>query len=252
MEVLHSLKKLYLEAKEVVDLSIRNLPLSLTNLYLNLARIDEAFLTRNIENMSYIKVLQLRGTLSYFNLDNCTNLQNLSLIGSIDNLFNFELLRNLCRQLERVNIDLKKIGEKTFKLFEGCHFPHLVDFSARYIEINILRKEFLNRFPIVTKLSLCNCKIGLIENDSFSNSQQLNLLDLSYNQIYLIKESFFSNLTYLETLDLGSNEISLIEKNSFSKLQKLKVLNLSFNDILENFNPKYIGLIESKDLFIGK
>ena len=69
---------------------------------------------------------------------------------------------------------------------------------------------------------------------------------------YLIKESFFSNLSYLEKLDLGSNEINLIEKNSFSKLQKLKVLNLSFNDILENFNPKYIGLIESKDLFIGK
>jgi Leucine-rich repeat (LRR) protein len=79
-----------------------------------------------------------------------------------------------------------------FKLFDGCNFPYLVDLNIEYFKINRLTKEFINRLPMHKKLNMTNCEIEVIESDSFSNMQQLTLLNLSSNRIGFIEENTFS------------------------------------------------------------
>ena len=193
-------------------------------------KIDEDIISRLLEHVKIIEKLNLRGgTFSYFNLDNLFNLRELSLIGKIDSLFNFGLLRNLCKQLESVNIDLRNIREKTFKLFEGCHFPYLVDFRARSIEITVLRKEFLNRFPIIRNLNLCDCYIDVIEHKSFSNLQQLRILDLSRNQIKSIEKNAFSALKNLEKVNLSYNKLGQFDPTDFGLSTDINIVNINFS-----------------------
>lgn len=222
---------MYLKVNAVdVDFSIRNLPsLRALNLSTRSFTINDNILTRLLEHAQHIEELNLRGgTFSYFNLDSLFNLRELSLIGSIDSLFNFELLTNLCKQLESVNIDLRNIGEKTFKLFEGCHFPYLIDFRGRAIEINILRKVFLDRFPMVRNLNLCDCNIEKIEHKSFSNSHQLRILDLSRNQIKSIEKNAFSALKNLEKVFLSYNNLEEIEPTFLGLSADFNIENLRF------------------------
>ena len=69
-------------------------------------------------------------------------------------------------------------------------------------------------------LSIYDFNISVIENDSFSNLEQLYFLDLSCNQILFIK------------------------KNAFSKLKNLQEVNLHEN-YFKKFDTKSIGLRES-------
>ena len=151
IEGLSSLKKLQLEAMiEEVDLSIKNLP-SLTNLSLSIAgSINDDIVTRLFDQVHHIQELHLQGRFSYFNLNNFVNLRILSLLGSINEKFNFELFKNLCYQLEDIRIRIYNIKhEKTFfKLFDAYKFPYLVDLTIEYLYINRLKQEFINRLPI--------------------------------------------------------------------------------------------------------
>lgn len=68
----------------------------------------------------------LEGNFSYLNLnlDNFVNLKTLSLYGNINGNFNIELFKNLCNQLE--NLEIEKFDEETFlTLFDGHHFLNL-------------------------------------------------------------------------------------------------------------------------------
>ena len=178
--------------------------------------------------MSHIQELYLHGELCYFNLDSLVNLRLLSLSGLINPNFNFELLKNLGKQLECITISLSNIDEKTlFKLFDGYKFPYLVDFTLMHFRTNRLKKEFLNRLPMHRQLIITDCSIQVIEHDSFSNMQQLT------------------------SLNLTRNRIEIIEKNTFSKLKNLKTLNLSKNK-LTNFDRSFIGLENSVKVNIEK
>lgn len=123
-------------------------------------------------------------------MDNLVNLRVLSLAGKINEDFNFELFKNLSYQLENITIGLRNIDEKTLtKQFDGYNFPCLRDFTLKYFNINRLRKEVINRFSMLRRLFITNCKIEVIESDSFSNFKQLTWLDLSENLIKLIEEN---------------------------------------------------------------
>jgi hypothetical protein len=115
LEGLSSLKYLYLIANtSEVEFSIKSLP-SLTRLYLYISgTIDEYKVTRLLDQLQHIQELYFNGKLSYFNLDSLVNLRELSLSGTIDERFNFELFKNLCKQLENLKIEIKNIDENAF------------------------------------------------------------------------------------------------------------------------------------------
>lgn len=225
IEGLSSLKILHLAANSAeVDISFKNLN-SLRHLYVNITcKIDENIMTGILEQVPTIEELYLHGNISYINLDRLVNLRELSIAGTIDTEnFNFELLKNLCKQLEKLKIVLTNLDEKGFfKLFDACNFPYLVYFVLRFFNVKRLKKEYINRFPTLKQLYIVECSIETIETDSFSNLEQLCWLNLDRNQIEFIVENAFKPLKNLQTIDLRKNKFDL-----------------------KNFDPKFVGLKES-------
>ena len=233
IEGLSSLKTLHLGsyAREI-HFSIRNLP-SLINLSVysdSSCRIDEKFVKILFDQVPNIQELHLDGKLCYFNLDDFVNLRTLSISGSIFESFNFELFKNLSKQLENIKIGLFINEENFFKLFVGYNFPYLQDFSIENFEMKRLKKEFLNRLPTHTRLNIRECEIEVIESDSFSNMQQLTSLDLSLNHIEFIEENAFSKLNNLQTLDLRHN-CSLEFDRKFTGLGNSVKVKVKFTDV---------------------
>ena len=151
--------------------SIRNL-CALNRLTLDLISftIDDHFITSFLNQVQHIERLILCGNFSYFNIDSLVNLKFLSLNGTIKASFNIILFKNLCNQLEGLKVDLTNIDEKTFlKLFDGHTFSKLLKLSIINCNLNILKKEFTNRFPALRKLFIIGCNVKTIENDAFSN-----------------------------------------------------------------------------------
>ena len=168
IEGLSSLKTFHLRsyAREI-HFSIRNLP-SLINLSVysdSSCRIDEKFVKILLDQVPNIQELHLDGKLCYFNLDDFVNLRTLSISGSIFESFNFELFKNLSKQLENIKIGLFINEENFFKLFVGYNFPYLQDFSIENFEMKRLKKEFLNRLPTHRRLNISYCNIQVIESD---------------------------------------------------------------------------------------
>ena len=166
-----------------------------------------------LDKVRHIEQLYLRGEFSYFNLDNLVNLKVLSLYGSINESFNFDLFKNLCNRLEDLNIILNNFDEKIFsKLFDGNKFSKLKSFSIRNYNMKRLKKEFINRFPNIYQLFISDCNLEEIEADAFSNFRHLCCLDLSQNQLKFIEKDTFSNLKNLQKLDLSENKLTNLSK----------------------------------------
>ena len=192
-------------------------------------KIDESFVKRLLDQVPNIQELHLDGKLSYFTLDDFVNLRTLSIGGKIDESFNFEIFKNLSKQLENITIGLFINEEIFFKLFDGYNFPYLQDFSIENIEMKRLKKEFINRLPKHTRLNIRECEIEVIESDSFSNIQQLTSLNLSQNEIELIEENAFSKLNNLQTIDLRLN-YSLEFDRKFTGLGNSVEVNIEYDD----------------------
>ena len=67
---------------------------------------------------------------------------------------------------------------------------------------------------------MTNCRIEVMEYDSFSNMQQLCILDLNQSQIQIIEKNAFSNLKKLEKLNLSYNKLTKVDRE-FIGLSKL-------------------------------
>ena len=160
-----------------------------------------------------LQELDLNGNFSYFNLDNFVNLKRLTLDGTIDDSFNFELFKNLCNQLELLSIRFTDIDFKTlFKLFDDYHFPYLQFLTFSGCVIQRVDKYFINRFPLLSNLYITKCHIETIEDEAFSNLKQLFHLSLSENQIRFIGKNAFSNLNNLKILNLANNGFTYIDR----------------------------------------
>ena len=184
----------------------------MTTLSLLINTVDENIIKQLLDQVNHIKYLFLRGTFSYFNLDDLVNLKLLSLVGTINDDFNFELFRNLCYQIEYLKIQLSNIDEKNFlKLFSRYSFSHLMSFVAIGCKLKRLKKIYISRFPVLTNLFIIDCNIEVIEHKAFSNVKSLRFLDLSQNRIKFIEKKTFSILKNLEVLDLSSNELTDVD-----------------------------------------
>ena len=201
--------------------------------------IDEQILTEFLDKMPNIEQLSLKGRLSHFSLDNFYNLKKLSLNGTINDDFNFELFKNLCYQLERLSFSLIKDYEIIEKLLAGHRFPNLELFSIRECEIRRVKKNFIDHFPALIYLTLSECNLETIESGAFSNIKQIVHLDLSCNLLKTLEKQTFSDLTNLELLYLRSNPLEgnseSIDKDMFTNMKHLNEHNWNTSEYLQSY-----------------
>ena len=106
----------------------------------------ENFVTKLFHQLPHIQDLQLQNYLFLLQFGySFVNLRQLSLYGDIFGIFNFELFKNLCNQLENIKIRIHRINEKKFfKLFDGYNFPYLVDLTIEFLDMKRLTYEKIN------------------------------------------------------------------------------------------------------------
>ena len=189
--------------------------------------MDENIITQLLDQLNGIEQLNLYGNYSYFNLDKFVNLKKLILDGTIKEDFNFKLFKKLCFQLEELTISSSEINDEIlFKLFKGHRFSKLLFFKIVKCNITILKKKFIDKFPMIRILYVCECNLEKIEKNAFSKLKKLFYLNLSYNCLKRLDQKVFSKLTDLSYLILDNNRLENIEKNMFSNLKYLEELKL--------------------------
>jgi Leucine-rich repeat (LRR) protein len=100
-------------------------------------------------------------------------------------------------------------------------------------------------------LHLNNNKIGQIENRTFSDLPELQILNLRANFIDELFDHSFSTLQRLEELNLGQNRIAKIQTDAFIGLQNLKILYLDDNSLHQVPASALIPLVNLAELYIG-
>lgn len=127
-----------------------------------------------------------------------------------------------------------------------------LDFS--YNQLEYLPNEFFSNLTSLQLFNIQNNKIVLIKNNIFnydnSTLKGFKEIYLQHNKINTIEENSFLNLKNLEILDLRFNKIEFIFKNSFGNLSNLKYLGLSFNKIFNIENDCFLNLNSLKYLDI--
>ncbi|NWS28468.1 LRTM1 protein, partial [Polioptila caerulea] len=86
--------------------------------------------------------------------------------------------------------------------------------------------------PEIQILQLQNNRIWRINQNAFTATPLLKILDLSNNSLSSVAPGAFQKLRYLQVLNLTRNLIHYIENRTFSFLPRLKELDLSSNSII--------------------
>lgn len=86
--------------------------------------------------------------------------------------------------------------------------------------------------PEIQILQLQNNRIWRINQNAFTGTPLLKILDLSNNSLSSLVPGAFQKLQYLQVLNLTRNLIHYIENKTFSFLPHLKELDLSSNSII--------------------
>ncbi|KAJ3645035.1 hypothetical protein Zmor_022725 [Zophobas morio] len=83
---------------------------------------------------------------------------------------------------------------------------------------------------ITESLTITNNKLTSVKKGTFRNIQ-LKKIHLHNNRIKILEDVSFSNLSNLEILNLDQNNLQALNPNAFVVLPKLSTLNLMFNQI---------------------
>lgn len=221
--------------------------------------IDRNTIEEILCQLPLIEELHLCGNLSYFNLDGFFNLRILGLWGTLNDDFNFEILKKLCIQLESLSIyfqspDFKmRCDARILKLLNDLHFPNLQSFSIINCNVSKVTKKFIDQFPTLRALNIVKCNLEAIEDGAFSSLKQLVHLDLKLNLFVSLKNHYFSELINLENLYLSHNRLEFIEDKVFSNLKNLQEIDLSNNELSESVvdSKLFICLPNLLRIFIG-
>lgn len=82
----------------------------------------------------------------------------------------------------------------------------------------------------MTRLTITNCNISLIEIGAFFNFADLELINLSHNRISHLSRQVFAPVLYkLRTLKLNNNKLTSLANEFFEKLPSLREVNLAHN-----------------------
>ena len=217
--------------------------------------IDQNKIEEVLEQLQNIEEFMLGGKLSYFNLDSLFNLKSLSLTGTLNDDFNFEILKKLRIQLESLIIhsfsgeSVYWDDESILKLLNDIHFPNLQCLRISDSYFSKVTKKFIDQFPMLRKLLIMKSFLEIIEADAFSNLKHLDCLNLDGNRLKTLKKQYFSELVNIGYLVLRNNPLEFIEKNVFSNLKNLRTLHLS-NNQLSLFDPESIDALNSVEIFV--
>ena len=105
--------------------------------------------------------------------------------------------------------------------------------------------------PTLTKIELIWNSITEISRDSFSNLNQLEVLQLDGNVIKKIGRDSLRGLSSLKNLTLETNGLKKIEAGSFKDLTNLEVLRMKSNFISKLEPGVFSGLNNIKYIFLG-
>lgn len=200
---------------------------------LSIPRIDENNTAGLFDHLKNIEKLSLTGNLFYFNLDSLVNLKSLTLFGNIHDCFNFELFKNISNKLNHLSIRTGEFEsivnyDIILKLFNGHDFSALTSLDIRRCLMKRLEKKFLEQFPKLQILRMNHCYLNSIEDDTFSNSNIVNL-DLSINFITALYKRDFSKLINLKYFNMSSNSLDSIENGIFSNMENLRLIDVTDN-----------------------
>ncbi|PIK41411.1 hypothetical protein BSL78_21736 [Apostichopus japonicus] len=125
------------------------------------------------------------------------------------------------------------------------------DFSGvqRLLKIQINRCNVLNiengTFENLTELEMLNLdsnRLTTIDVNLFRGLHSLRFLDLSYNDIIIIQNGSFTDLPLLNQLNMRGNNLENLTAGTFSGLHYLTILYLYYNDIDSIENGTFIDL----------
>lgn len=201
--------------------------------------------TKLFDYLPNIEELGLDGKFGDLNLD---NLYNLKILSSLNDNFNFDLFKNICNQLEELNIRYDLNNEIMFKLFDGHNFTNLKSLNISDSKITRIEKKLFDGFPMLEKLMIyLNSEIKIIDHDSFSGLKKLVHLSMRSNGNATIEQEHFLGLDNLQEFFLRFDRISS-KAGTFSSLKNLRKLSfyrINFN----NMNPQmFIDLGNLKEL----
>ena len=235
-----------------IEIKLRNIPL-LRELKLELVEspINSDIQVKLFDQLPQVQKLTLIGRFSNFNLDNMLSLQDLSLKGSLDKDFNYDLFsKSLCHRLTDLSIDCSNIDDETTnKLFVYHRFTNLLKLRIMNSKITRLENKTFGLFETLVDLKINNNEtLKSIDYDCFSSLKRLVRLNLTKNSIESFDRRHFLELSNLEYLKLSESNVSQLEGNVFLNLKNLVHLDLSYCKV-ENFDPGvFIGLERLKKL----
>lgn len=244
------LKSLDLKLSSLEEITLRNIPLRDLKFELIESPINCDIQVKLFDQLTSVEKLTLIGRFSNFNLDNMFSLQELSLKGSLDKDFNYDLFTNLCDRLTDLSIDCSNIDDESMnKLFVDNRFTNLSKLRIMNTKITRLENKTFRLFETLVDLKINNNEtLKIIDYDCFSSLKRLTRLNLTKNSIESLDKRHFWELSNLEYLKLSESNISHLEENMFLNLKNLATLDLSYCT-LDNFNPEtFIGLERLKTL----
>jgi Leucine-rich repeat (LRR) protein len=102
----------------------------------------------------------------------------------------------------------------------GTHLLPLNDLNVTrvYVTRSTLRRIpniFFERFPNLKFLSIKNCSLGVINDQTLNKCGDLVYLEASYNEIYYVGPQSFRNCTNLKTVDLSGNFIEFVDAKMY-------------------------------------
>ena len=198
------------------------------------SEINNDMSTNLFEVFPNIEELHLRGQFSNINFDGFANLKKLKLSGNLLNSFNFDIFKNICNQLEEINIDFDNMDDiHIYQLFNGHYFSNLSNLVIRSSRITRLGNLF-DQFSMLQSLIVYQCKqLKTIDKNAFSNLKNLRKLALSFNkQLSEIDPKLFSCLVNLEELCLRKNNLRHFDLKIMDKIVNIKAINLYGNSFV--------------------
>ena len=220
--------------------ALQNLPSALELLDVSKNRFLLGKYISDIVHLKNVKVIMANNLNSYIPIAKYTNLKNLPVFGSIDDLENNNPCKNSKMRIPLLPQNLKEVSCRSsgFRL----HIPYIPHSPNNSLEKLDLRNNLFHTwtgpacFDQLKYLDLSNNYCESVSNIFFIGMPELETLKVGCNLIgnSLEKDvngSIFKPLNKLKHLDLHANGIYNIPVNCFSGLVSLEKLNLSDNGL---------------------
>lgn len=161
--------------------------------------------------------------------------------------------RTVPEMTDLVYLDLSK--NKIQNLGRGIIFKRLKKLKILNLSENNFKVLFAKVFAGLTsleELTICNTKLGYIDEFAFERLYRLTHLYLRSNQLVYVFQEWFQDMDRLQVLDLSYNHIKFVSANSFMHLSTLFELDLRGNGIKGFSNSALNGLSYLKKLKLNQ